>query len=93
MEGLKSACESHLSTSLSIESAASVLLIADMHGAAKLKTNVIKFIAANLLKVVPTDAWINMAKVRPELMREFNSKTAQKEPIESDKANASTVKA
>ena len=50
-----------------------------MHGAAKLKTNVIKFIAANLLKVVPTDAWTNMAKVRLELMREFNNKTAQEE--------------
>ena len=81
MEGLKSACESHLSTSLLIESVAAFLLFADMHNAASLKVNCIEYISDNIFAVMSTEAWLNMTKVRPELMLEIsNLKTvAQKE--------------
>ena len=94
MESLKSACENHLSSSLSIDTVANALLVADMHGAASLKADCINYILANSFSVMSTDAWINMAQVRPELMREIGniSKKLSEEASKKGDGEASTKK-
>ena len=70
MDTLKAACEDHLSTILEVESVGNVFLLADMHYASHLRTKCIEFITDNALEVMLTEAFENVAKVRPELILE-----------------------
>ncbi|XP_065205299.1 speckle-type POZ protein B-like isoform X10 [Planococcus citri] len=54
---LKTMCGKTLLDGLSIENAASVLALADMHGVKELKTEVIKFIVSKPTEVLATEGW------------------------------------
>ena len=62
------ACEEHLLTGMDIDSVASILVLSDMHSAAKLKLSCIEFITENATQVMLTDSWKQMGIIRPELL-------------------------
>ncbi|XP_065205300.1 speckle-type POZ protein B-like isoform X11 [Planococcus citri] len=57
---LKTMCAKTLFEGLSVENAASILTLADMHGAKELKNKVIKFIVSNPTEVMGTEGWKNI---------------------------------
>ncbi|XP_065205304.1 speckle-type POZ protein B-like isoform X15 [Planococcus citri] len=57
---LKAMCAKSLFEGLSVENAASVLALADMHGVKELKNKVIKFIVSNPTEVMGTEGWKNI---------------------------------
>ncbi|XP_065205306.1 speckle-type POZ protein B-like isoform X17 [Planococcus citri] len=57
---LKMMCAKTLSERLSVDNAASVLGLADMHGVKELKDKVIKFIASKPTEVLRTEGWKNI---------------------------------
>ena len=62
MGSLKYLCEHYLASNLTIETVAQILLLADMHNAAKLKLACIEFITDNSRKVMATEGWKVLAK-------------------------------
>ena len=65
---LNKACQEHLSTTLTIASAARLYHFADIHNAATLKVNCLHYILANTAKVMATKGWKAMLKISPELV-------------------------
>ncbi|KAG9508484.1 Protein roadkill, partial [Fragariocoptes setiger] len=57
LDRLKILCEEALSTNLSVETAADVLIIADMYNATQLKSQTIEFIMNHASDVIKTDGW------------------------------------
>ena len=57
LESLKTACGQFLSSKLTIESVVEVVILADMHGAALLRTNCIDYITKHAKEVKQTDQW------------------------------------
>ncbi|XP_065205322.1 speckle-type POZ protein-like isoform X2 [Planococcus citri] len=57
LDRLKMICANELYENLSVENAASILALADMHGVKELKTEVIKFITGNPTEVLGTEGW------------------------------------
>ncbi|XP_065205361.1 speckle-type POZ protein-like [Planococcus citri] len=67
---LKMICAEELYKTLSVENAANVLLLADMHGVKELKSESIKFIVANFIEVFNSAAWKNIVLVHSNLVNE-----------------------
>lgn len=70
LEGLKLRCEQVLLKNLSVENAAAILIIADMHHAEKLKSDAINFIVRHSLEVANMPSWNGMMVSHPQLLNE-----------------------
>ncbi|XP_065203942.1 speckle-type POZ protein-like [Planococcus citri] len=68
---LKSMCAKRLINRLSAESAANVLILADMHHLEDLKREAINFIVANFAQVLNTVGWKNMLVSNPHLVNDI----------------------
>ena len=73
-------CERALREALSVDNAADTLLLADTHGARRLKNSVLRFVAANALAVMATPGWAHLFSVRPPLVLEAMHTLAAGEP-------------
>ncbi|KAF6202045.1 hypothetical protein GE061_004442 [Apolygus lucorum] len=69
LERLKVMCEESISANLSVENAADVLLLADLHRAVWLKRQALDFIKAHALEITRTDGWNTLIKY-PQLVAE-----------------------
>ncbi|XP_065205328.1 speckle-type POZ protein-like [Planococcus citri] len=63
LAGLKNVCGLELSKTLSVDNAASILALADMHAAEALKKAAIKFIVSKRTEVLNTQGWKNIQSV------------------------------
>ncbi|XP_076366562.1 protein roadkill-like isoform X2 [Tachypleus tridentatus] len=81
LERLKVMCEEALSTSLSVETAADVLILADMHSADQLKAHSIDFINTHATDVMETAGFKSMVHRQPHLIAEaFRALATQQVP-------------
>jgi len=70
LERLKVMCEEALCQGLSVENAADVLILADLHSADQLKAQAIDFINAHATDVMETCGWKAMVNSHPHLVAE-----------------------
>uniref|UniRef100_A0A665WL08 Speckle-type POZ protein n=1 Tax=Echeneis naucrates TaxID=173247 RepID=A0A665WL08_ECHNA len=70
LERLKVMCEDALCTSLSVENAAEILILADLHSADQLKTQAVDFINYHAAEVMETAGWKSMVGSHPHLVAE-----------------------
>ncbi|XP_071398303.1 speckle-type POZ protein-like, partial [Centroberyx affinis] len=70
LERLKVMCEDALCTSLSVENAAEILILADLHSADQLKTQAVDFINYHAADVMETSGWKSMVASHPHLVAE-----------------------
>uniref|UniRef100_A0A8C2KH68 Speckle type BTB/POZ protein n=1 Tax=Cyprinus carpio TaxID=7962 RepID=A0A8C2KH68_CYPCA len=70
LERLKVMCEDALCTSLSVENAAEILILADLHSADQLKTQAVDFINYHASDVMETSGWKSMVASHPHLVAE-----------------------
>ncbi|UYV61388.1 SPOPL [Cordylochernes scorpioides] len=82
LDRLKVLCEEALSSSLSVETAADVLILADMHSADQLKAHAIDFInTRHATDVMETAGWKSMVFRQPHLIAEaFRALATQQVP-------------
>ncbi|XP_026676638.1 speckle-type POZ protein A isoform X1 [Diaphorina citri] len=81
LERLKVMCEEALCTNLSIENAAEILILADLHSADQLKTQAIEFINTHATEVMDTVGWKQMILSHPHLIAEaFRALATQQIP-------------
>ncbi|XP_076309247.1 protein roadkill-like isoform X3 [Tachypleus tridentatus] len=81
IERLKVMCEEALSTNLSVETAADVLILADMHSADQLKAHSIDFINTHATDVMETAGFKSMVHRQPHLIAEaFRALATQQVP-------------
>ena len=81
MERLKVMCEEALCNNLSIEDAANVLILADLHSAEQLKAQAIDYINIHATDVMETPAWKAMITSHPHLIAEaFRALATQQVP-------------
>ncbi|GLD49007.1 speckle-type POZ protein-like isoform X2, partial [Lates japonicus] len=70
LERLKVMCEDALCTSLSVENAAEILILADLHSADQLRTQAVDFINYHAADVMETSGWKSMVISHPHLVAE-----------------------
>ena len=71
LDFLKEKCASHLATKITVENCAELLLFADLHSAARLKTMVLHFFRSRPTKVAQTASWQQlMQSANPSLLRD-----------------------
>lgn len=75
LECLKSLCEDHLGTRLTVDTAADTLRLADMYNGNKLKQQTINFISNNLKEMKATD-WKSLITTHPDVAVEMIAKMA-----------------
>ncbi|XP_018324211.1 protein roadkill [Agrilus planipennis] len=81
LERLKVMCEEALCTNLSIENAAEILILADLHSADQLKAQAIDFINTHATDVMDTPGWKSMIQTHPHLIAEaFRALATQQIP-------------
>ncbi|KAK9686477.1 MATH domain [Popillia japonica] len=82
LERLKVMCEEALCTNLSIENAAEILILADLHSADQLKAQAIDFInTRHATDVMETPGWKSMIQTHPHLIAEaFRALATQQIP-------------
>lgn len=81
LERLKVMCEESLCSNLSVESAAEVLILADMHSANQLKAHAIEYINTHATDVMETIGWKEMIRSQPHLIAEaFRALATQQMP-------------
>ncbi|KAJ6225004.1 hypothetical protein RDWZM_003549 [Blomia tropicalis] len=81
LERLKVMCEESLCSNLSVESAAEVLILADMHSANQLKAHAIEFINTHATDIMDTTGWKTMINRQPHLIAEaFRALATQQMP-------------
>ncbi|CAN7984186.1 unnamed protein product, partial [Ixodes hexagonus] len=81
LERLKVMCEEALCSNLSVETAAEVLILADMHSADQLKAHAIDFINTHATDVMETAGWKTMIHRQPHLIAEaFRALATQQIP-------------
>ncbi|XP_046408123.1 speckle-type POZ protein B isoform X2 [Ischnura elegans] len=81
LERLKVMCEEALCTNLSIENAADILILADLHSADQLKAQAIDFINTHATDVMETAGWKSMIHSHPHLIAEaFRALATQQIP-------------
>lgn len=68
--GLKAMCETVLCSSITVENAANLLVLADMHCAKQLRTQIIHYISVQAKEVMRTPAWKNMSLTYPHVIIE-----------------------
>lgn len=76
---LKKMSEERLSSKMSVENAAELLTLADIHNADQLKAHAINFITANATTIWTTAGWKQMAKQQPHLIDEAFRALAEKQ--------------
>ena len=73
LDFLKEKCVSHLATKISVENCAELLLLADLHSAAELKTFVLDFFRSRASDVAQTASWQQlMESANPHLLRDIS---------------------
>ena len=73
LELLKEKCASHLATKITVENCAHLLLLADLHSAAVLKTFVLDFFRSRAAEVAQTASWQQlMQSANPLLFRDIS---------------------
>jgi speckle-type POZ protein len=81
LERLKVMCEEALCTNLSIDNAAEILILADLHSADQLKAQAIDFINTHATDVMDTPGWKSMIQTHPHLIAEaFRALATQQIP-------------
>uniref|UniRef100_A0A1A9UH61 BTB domain-containing protein n=1 Tax=Glossina austeni TaxID=7395 RepID=A0A1A9UH61_GLOAU len=70
LNDLKLMCAKALCTKLSVESAAEILMLADLHSVDQLKAQSIHFINTHATDVIETQSWQNMVTTHPHLVAE-----------------------
>ncbi|CAG2183720.1 unnamed protein product, partial [Oppiella nova] len=70
LERLKVMCEESLCSNLSVETAAEVLILADMHSANQLKAHAIEYINTHATDIMETQGWKTMINRQPHLIAE-----------------------
>lgn len=70
LERLKVMCEEALCGNLTIENAANILILADLHNAEQLKTQTLEFIISHASEVIETTSWKNLIQSHPYLVAE-----------------------
>ncbi|CAO2644932.1 Speckle-type POZ protein [Lemmus lemmus] len=70
LERLKVMCEDALCSNLSVENAAEILILADLHSADQLKTQAVDFINYHASDVLETSGWKSMVVSHPHLVAE-----------------------
>lgn len=70
LDRLKAMCEESLCSKMSVESAATLLFLADMHSAEQLKALAMGFIQTHVKDVVKTSGWKTLIQRRPQLIDE-----------------------
>lgn len=81
LERLKVMCEEALCTSLAIENAADILILADLHSADQLKAQAIDFINTHATDVMDTSGFKSMVNSHPHLIAEaFRALATQQIP-------------
>ena len=68
LDELKATCETILCSKITIENAANLLILAEMHGATQLEAQVGHFISIRAKDVMLTPAWMNMSSAYPQLI-------------------------
>ncbi|XP_040596783.1 speckle-type POZ protein-like [Mesocricetus auratus] len=76
LERLKVMCEDTLCKDLSVETAAHTIVLADLHSAGPLKTQVLDFITSHASEVSETSSWKKMVGSYPHLLAEVYSSLA-----------------
>jgi len=81
LERLKMMCEESLCATLSNETAAEILILADMHSAHQLKIHAIEYINSHATDVMETTGWKEMITNQPHLIAEaFRALATQQVP-------------
>jgi speckle-type POZ protein len=81
LERLKVMCEEALCSNLSVDTAAEVLILADMHSAQQLKAHAIDFINTHATDVMESQGWKSMITQQPHLIAEaFKALATQQIP-------------
>ncbi|VVC25545.1 Hypothetical protein CINCED_3A023020 [Cinara cedri] len=81
LERLKVMCEEALCNNLSIDNAADILILADLHSADQLKVQTIEFINTHATDVMDTTGWKTMIQSHPHLIAEaFRALATQQIP-------------
>lgn len=70
LDRLKVMCEESLCSQVTVESAADLLMLAEKHGAYRLKATAIDFISTRAHDVVNTPGWKTLSEQRPQLIVE-----------------------
>ncbi|XP_052034555.1 TD and POZ domain-containing protein 1-like [Apodemus sylvaticus] len=70
LEGLKAMCEDALCRILSVENAANILILADLHSTQWLKTQALDFITDFAYEVSKTSGWKSLVESHPPLVAE-----------------------
>lgn len=80
LDRLKLICEEALYKTLSAESVAEILSLADLYNAAQLKNQAIEFISIHATEVIETDGWNRMVRENPHLVAEVFKALAHQIP-------------
>jgi len=81
LERLKVMCEEALCSNLAVDTAAEVLILADMHSANQLKAHAIDYINTHATDVMETQGWKSMITRQPHLIAEaFRALATQQMP-------------
>jgi speckle-type POZ protein len=81
LERLKVMCEESLCSNLSVDTAADVLILADMHSANQLKAHAIEYINTHATDIMETQGWKTMINRQPHLIAEaFRALATQQMP-------------
>ncbi|KAM6164717.1 speckle-type POZ protein-like [Rhynchocyon petersi] len=76
LERLKVMCEDALCSNLSVENAADILILADLHSAHQLKSQAVDFINYHASDVLETSGWKSMVVSHPHLVADTYSSLA-----------------
>lgn len=80
LDRLKLICEEALHKTLSADSVAEILALADLYNAAQLKNQAIEFISTHATEVIETDGWHRMVRENPHLVAEVFKALAHQIP-------------
>lgn len=80
LDRLKLICEEALYKTLSADSVAEILALADLYSAAQLKNQAIEFISTHATEVIETDGWNRMVRENPHLVAEVFKALAHQIP-------------
>lgn len=81
LAALKSLCETALCANLNIDSALSLLTVADLHSAHILKKTAMKFVTENSSEIVRQEGWMEIVQPHPALVTEMFSVLASSPPV------------
>ena len=71
VQPLREICIQHMAKNISLDNAVEVLALAERHSIESIKSKTLQFINKNVLNVSTTDAWTDLIKCYPHLVREL----------------------